>query len=544
MGDNADNTMSDATEDSSAVVIVDEFQSLQQKSEELFEELKHLPQFGQRIWQPYFGKAFSTFTKLWKSQQEHRPILEESGVLQKWDIGNIASRIGQLYYHFYLKTSKVNYLDEAFQFYSVIKSRGYYKDADSKELAVKKMRYYTRFIVVCLLLDKKAKLQELIQDLSVLVNNYHETYEIEDKKEWNAVTTELKAFSSSNCIVRIIGDDGKPVNPTYRCTQILDAERTVMSSNLQLKEAVVIGNCTGQVKFSDLTVDTFRFLQLLEYDPSLCKRSKQDLTNPHKYILYKPTFNQICTYLSAGIQELPIDGVMLCYVSSIGYMPTYKPSQIEEFGLHFSGGVRTGPAERTKAMPDPQCLYPLDLLPFTRRPLMVIIDSDNSVVFKNMYNVFGQPLLVLMSPSSYPQPFQGLSKEGNLLTLFLYSPLEALCVICSVSVVSHQNWVKCEQILDRTLEKILQLCGNCHSLDMRVCQLMGDSLLAPLIAKFLFCSSTLYLHQVFKEPAHLPTSFPEFPSKEIIHHPSILASILSISSLLEVRSLFYELNDL
>ena len=29
-----------------------------------------------------------------------------------------------------LKTSKVTYLDEAFQFYTVIKSRGYYKDAD------------------------------------------------------------------------------------------------------------------------------------------------------------------------------------------------------------------------------------------------------------------------------------------------------------------------------------------------------------------------------------------------------------------------------
>lgn len=54
----------------------------------------------------------------------------------------------------------------------------------------------------------------------MLVNSYHETYEIQDKKEWNAVTAELKAFSMSNCVVRIIGDDGKPVNPTYRCTQV------------------------------------------------------------------------------------------------------------------------------------------------------------------------------------------------------------------------------------------------------------------------------------------------------------------------------------
>jgi len=108
-----------------------------------------------------------------------------------------------------------------------------------------------------------------------MVNNYHETYEIQDKKEWSAVTTELKAFSLSNCVIMIVGDDGKPVHPTYRCTQVnyfssfdqncictiklwypfcqlLDAHKTVMSNNLQLREAVVIGNCTGQVRASHI----------------------------------------------------------------------------------------------------------------------------------------------------------------------------------------------------------------------------------------------------------------------------------------------------
>jgi len=61
--------MSDATDNSSAVMIVDEFQSLPQKSEEQYEQLKHLPQFGQKIWQPYFGKTFSVFTKA--SDDEH-----------------------------------------------------------------------------------------------------------------------------------------------------------------------------------------------------------------------------------------------------------------------------------------------------------------------------------------------------------------------------------------------------------------------------------------------------------------------------------------
>lgn len=29
-----------------------------------------------------------------------RSVLEDAGVLEKWDVGNIASHIGQLYYHY------------------------------------------------------------------------------------------------------------------------------------------------------------------------------------------------------------------------------------------------------------------------------------------------------------------------------------------------------------------------------------------------------------------------------------------------------------
>ena len=50
-----------AEENNTAVVA--EFQSLQQKSQQLFDELRFLPQFSQKIWQPYFAKAFSLFTK-------------------------------------------------------------------------------------------------------------------------------------------------------------------------------------------------------------------------------------------------------------------------------------------------------------------------------------------------------------------------------------------------------------------------------------------------------------------------------------------------
>lgn len=39
---------------------------------------------------------------------------------------------------------------------------------------------------------------------------------------------------------------------------------------------------------------------------------------------------------------------------------------------------------KTSAYKEQHCLYPGDLYPFTRRPLFLIIDSDNSFVFQHI----------------------------------------------------------------------------------------------------------------------------------------------------------------
>ena len=83
---------------------------------------RDLPQYGHKQWQPYFGKTFDVYTKLWKFQQQHRfvlccslnnkimetlisiiyfrQILDAKYGLRRWQIGEIASKIGQLYYHY------------------------------------------------------------------------------------------------------------------------------------------------------------------------------------------------------------------------------------------------------------------------------------------------------------------------------------------------------------------------------------------------------------------------------------------------------------
>ncbi|GFP88359.1 protein scai [Phtheirospermum japonicum] len=47
------------------------------------------------------------YTQLWKFQQENRRKLVEAG-LKRWEIGEIASRIGQLYFGQYMRTGGYN----------------------------------------------------------------------------------------------------------------------------------------------------------------------------------------------------------------------------------------------------------------------------------------------------------------------------------------------------------------------------------------------------------------------------------------------------
>ena len=82
------------------IQVVNEFCHLLEKSKQLFNGLRDMPQYGHKQWQAYFGRTFDIYTKLWKFQQQHRAILDQRYGLKRWQIGEIASKIGQLYYHY------------------------------------------------------------------------------------------------------------------------------------------------------------------------------------------------------------------------------------------------------------------------------------------------------------------------------------------------------------------------------------------------------------------------------------------------------------
>lgn len=46
--------------------------------------------------------------------------------------------------------------------------------------------------------------------------------------------------------------------------------------------------------------------------------------NPHKYLLYKPTYSQVQVFLASGFRELPANGALLLYLSADGCFSSMK----------------------------------------------------------------------------------------------------------------------------------------------------------------------------------------------------------------------------
>ncbi|GBO98709.1 Protein SCAI [Eumeta japonica] len=441
--------------------------------------LADLPQYGHKQWQSYFGRTFDVYTKLWKFQQQHRVTLDCKYGLKRWQIGEIASKIGQLYYHFYLRTSESAYLNEAYSFYYAIRGRAYYTRAskeDRCDLMVKKLRYYARFIVVCLLLKKMKLLRELITELDRQIIDYGNTYDPQDQMEWTVVVEEIKSFVHADSSVTVLHGDSNAITLTHRLnSQMIPPVEKSLMMNYALHEILIIGSCGNQVKFSELTMDMFRIIQTLEREPSddihhqhdgspksrgfsmtpgaSCARDIEaprptnrgnsllkcwDLSmsssyggfstypgyleggvrreNPHKYLLYKPSLNQVLVYLASGCKDLSPNGVLLLYISADGCLSTVKHP--EDLGYDLGGVVTNSKRDPSRenyregkkslSFKEVHCLYPGDLEPFTRRPLFLIVESNNSFVFQNIPRRFGQPLVIFMSPLDLPQPYQVL----------------------------------------------------------------------------------------------------------------------------------------
>ena len=125
---------------------------------------------------------------------------------------------------------------------------------------VKKLRYYARFIVVCMLLKKSKQVKELISELSRHIDDYVKIYDPEDQLEWQLVKNEINDFIQADSIVnidiiniavsnRLNGAQVPLVSPTAILpSEIQKSTSSILSGNyMSLQEIIIVGNCQDQV---------------------------------------------------------------------------------------------------------------------------------------------------------------------------------------------------------------------------------------------------------------------------------------------------------
>eukprot|EP00667_Euglena_gracilis_P003795 EG_transcript_3805 len=280
-----------------------------------FDGLRMLPQWGGAYFEPYFRRTFEAYTTLWRYQQANRPELEHADGynMQRCEIGEIASKIGQLFYFYYLRTSDLTALSESFTFYEAIRTRQYFcttVPAQVRPVLLKQLRFYARYVVVALLKNYRLLALALLRELTHAAEDAQARDLLNDTLEWTLVLRELNTFLKAD---RIAWLDAMPatspnsvaalpssaLRTAVGCSYRLQASQTLgesfwrqwqtkhlLSPNpleaLKLTEAILVTNKTIQVKFSELTLDLLRVMQSLEWEARSGERPGLPVRLPSK----------------------------------------------------------------------------------------------------------------------------------------------------------------------------------------------------------------------------------------------------------------------
>lgn len=80
------------------------------------------------------------------------------------------------------------------------RSRSYFAQAATDaNLAIKQLRYFARFIIICLLLNRREEVWQLLQEFQALISSYIMKYSPPDAAEWRSVIAEVGRGAVPHC---------------------------------------------------------------------------------------------------------------------------------------------------------------------------------------------------------------------------------------------------------------------------------------------------------------------------------------------------------
>jgi hypothetical protein len=246
--------------------------------------------------------------------------------------------------------------------------------------------------------------------------------------------------------------------------------------------------------------------------------------NPRKALLYRPTFAQLSYALAAAVLEMetrhgeprapaPAADALFIYLSGDGVeQPAEPPTSRESDIPSSSSPIAAGdPGEASPPERDRNAIYLADLLPFTRRPSFLVIDSEASAAFNPQRSPFGQPLVCLLAPQRTPPEFADVARQGSLFTLFLTQPLLAFWLI-------HRKGSPSSAFIDRATARLAAAFGGdllpmlaSAPLDASLDAFLTNDFTRGYLLRFVLCHAALTAHPAFPDPQLRPTSFPVLP---------------------------------
>ncbi|KAM1181886.1 hypothetical protein ACFX13_000448 [Malus domestica] len=591
------------------------FRALVEGADRKFARVRDVPAYGRLPNQHYFHKVFKAYMRLWKYQQENRSKLVGAG-LNRWEIGEIASRIGQLYFGQYMRTSEARFLIEAYVFYEAILSRNYFDGSagsrgfGKKDIGVrfKELRFYARFLLVSLILNRTETVQLLAERFKSLVDNCKANFRDTNFKEWRLVVQEIARFMKVDTAFMNVRPlrystlfDSHPASLPY--VTRFHAKRV-----LKFQDALLTSYHHNEVKFAELTLDTFRMLQCLEWEPSGSFYQKRpvepkengvfiehsgasaasgvidlnlaaDMTdpslppNPRKAVIYRPSVTHLIAVMATICEELPLDSIMLVYLSASGKVDHSNTSQVYNSGGSQKSLKNKVPLQdQNKFQPESRInnkgessgyydqylwfgprgngglnnLYPGDIIPFTRRPLFLVIDSDNSHAFKVLHGAErGETAALLLSPMrpAFKNPADAdLTQNGSQFTFFLTAPLAAFSQLVgfSSSDTEAEVYSNAESLLSAAFSEWEVILCTTTSLDLVWAQVISDPFLRRLILRFIFCRAVLYFFCPPEDSEqHLPVCLPLLPNSVSADSEVVRSAVQRLAKHLSVSDLFH-----
>lgn len=471
----------------------------------------------------------------------------------------------------------------------------------------KELRFYARFLLVSLILNRLEMVKALVQRFKALVDDSKANFKETNFKEWKQVVQEIVRFMNAEtafvntrplryCAIFESYPDSLPYVARFHAKKVL-----------KFRDALLASYHRNEVKFAELTLDTFRMMQCLEWEPSGSFYQKQSLEshengaltdysgtsglidinlvadmtdptlppNPRKAILHRPSVTQLLAVIATVCEELPPDSVMLIYLSASGKSGQSGFSPVQSSGNsgkssklnivphtsheqnnckpenHVNGKGYSTPRFENYLWLGPNRnggsnnIYAGDIIPFTRRPLFLIIDSDNSHAFKAVHGAEkGEPAALLLSPlrpTFKSQMGADVTQNGSQFTLFLTAPLQAFCQLVGLTFPDNDADFcdDADSIISTAFSKWEVILCTSTSLDLVWAQVLSDPLLRRLILRFIFCRAVLALfwpREVIDE--HVPVCLPELPDSLLPNSETVQSAIICIADHLRVVDCF------